>query len=223
MALSRESGDAGALCGAIRKLRLPREAQLPVYGLASLLWESPSRLSIAARWWIVSSARRLRRKPAPCPRPLTTKRNCLCFLRKGPARHEVRIVDDRGNEVQDRTKIFVVSWPFGTLATTAIPKRPKRCCRWPATGPGEYAWWTRRPLYRADGEIYVRTREGYNHQGGRNYIRTKVENLRRALREFARDYRRFRLKDESHRHGKVLSCGRLANAMRRGARLSLPR
>ena len=97
----------------------------------SLLWESPSRLSIAARWWIVSSARRLRRKAAPCPRPLTTKRQLPLFPPERPCRAMkfaswMIVATKFRTAPKDFCGFVALRQP---LATTAIPKRPKRCCR----------------------------------------------------------------------------------------------
>jgi len=70
------------------------------------------------------------------------------------------------------------------LATTASQSDRSAAAAWPATGPGEYAWVDSGDRsYRADGEIYVTGRvKDIIIKGGRNYIRTKSRNLRRALR-----------------------------------------
>jgi len=129
---------------------------------------------------------------------------------------------------QDRTEgFFVVSWPFGNRwLLPQIPKRPKRAAACPATGPGEYAWVDSGDRsYRADGEIYVTGRvKDIIIKGGRNLYPHEVEELAARVEGIRKGcIVAFRLKDEATGTESWLSSRRLANAMRRGARLSLPR
>src|SRR5206468_2131003 len=89
-------------------------------------------------------------------------------------RHEVRIVDERSNEVPERTEGFL--WFRGPSATAGYYRNPKATeallpCG-PATGPGEFAWVNSGDrAYRADGEIYVTGRvKDIIIKGGRNLM-----------------------------------------------------
>src|SRR5260370_28099040 len=120
-----------------------REAQLPVYGLA----ESALAVTIPPlnRGLLVDRVEREtftsegRAVPAP-----PADETAIAFVSSGKAlpRHEVRIVDDSGNEVPDRTEGFL--WFRGPSATAGYYRNPKATeallPRGPQTAPGECAW-----------------------------------------------------------------------------------
>src|SRR5437660_2508332 len=159
-----------------------REAQLPVYGLA----ESALGVTIPPlnRGPLVDRIERetftVQGRAVPAAPDDET---AIAFVSSGKAlpRHEVRIVDDRGNEVPDRTEGFL--WFRGPSATTGYYRNPKATeallpCG-PAAGPGEYAWVNSGDrAYRADGEIYVTGRvKDIIIKGGRNLYPHEVEEL----------------------------------------------
>src|SRR5207245_7952712 len=92
-----------------------------------------------------------------------------------------RIVDDRGNEVQDRTEGFL--WFRVPSATSGYYRNPKATeallPRGPATGEGEYAWVDSGDgAYSDVGEIYVTGRvKDIIIKGGRNLYPHEVEEL----------------------------------------------
>src|SRR5207247_8943661 len=84
----------------------------------------------------------------------------IAFVSSGKAlpRHEVRIVDERGNEVPDRTEGFL--WFRGPSATTGYYRNPKateallQCGT--ARDAGEFAWVNAGDrAYRAECDIYA--------------------------------------------------------------------
>ena len=96
--------------------------------------------------------------------------------------HELRIVDEHGNEVADRTEGFL--WFRGPSATTRLlpqcPARRKSCCRSVRpTSEDEFAWVDSGDrAYRGDGEIYVTGRvKDIIIKGGRNLYPHEVEEL----------------------------------------------
>ncbi len=159
-----------------------REAQLPVYGLAE------SALGVAIpplnRGPLVDRVERetftAQGRAVPAAPDDET---AIAFVSSGKAlpRHEVRIVDDHGDEVQDRTEGFL--WFRGPSATTGYYRNPKATEALlplgPATAPGEYAWVDSGDrAYRADGEIYVTGRvKDIIIKGGRNLYPHEVEEL----------------------------------------------
>lgn len=159
-----------------------REAQLPVYGLAEAalgvtipplnrgpLVDRVERETFAAQGRAVPAARE--------------DETAIAFVSSGGAlpRHEVRIVDERGEEVADRTEGFL--WFRGPSATAGYYRNPQATeallPRGPATAPDEYAWVNSGDrAYRADGEIYVTGRvKDIIIKGGRNLYPHEVEEL----------------------------------------------
>jgi 1-acyl-sn-glycerol-3-phosphate acyltransferase len=159
-----------------------REAQLPVYGLAEAalavtvpplnrgpLVDRIERETFTAQGRAVAAA--------------PGEETAIAFVSSGKAlsRHEVCIVDDRGNEVADRTEGFL--WFRGPSATAGYYRNSKATeallPRGPATAPGEYAWVNSGDrAYRADGEFYVTGRvKDIIIKGGRNLYPHEVEEL----------------------------------------------
>ncbi len=159
-----------------------REAQLPVYGLA----ESALGVTIPPlnRGPLVDRVERetftAQGRAVPAA---PDDQTAIAFVSSGNAlpRHEVRIVDDGGNELPDRTEGFL--WFRGPSATSGYYRNPKATealfSRGPQTGPGEYAWVNSGDrAYRADGEIYVTGRvKDIIIKGGRNLYPHEVEEL----------------------------------------------
>jgi len=159
-----------------------REAQLPVYGLA----EAALAVTVPPlnRGPLVDRVKRetFTAQGLAVPAALDDE-TAIAFVSSGKAlpRHEVRIVDERGNEVPDRTEGFL--WFRGPSATNGYYRNPKATesllPRGPATGPGEYAWVDSGDrAYRADGEYYVTGRvKDIIIKGGRNLYPHEVEEL----------------------------------------------
>jgi len=159
-----------------------REAQLPVYGLA----EAALAVTVPPlnRGPLVDRVERetftSQGRAMPAAREDQT---AIAFVSSGKAlpRHEVRIVDERGDEVSDRTEGFL--WFRGPSATSGYYRNPKATeallPRGPATHPGEFAWVDSGDrAYRADGEIYVTGRvKDIIIKGGRNLYPHEVEEL----------------------------------------------
>jgi 1-acyl-sn-glycerol-3-phosphate acyltransferase len=159
-----------------------REAQLPVYGLA----ESALGVTIPPlnRGPLVDRVERetftAQGRAVPAA---PDDQTAIAFVSSGNAlpRHEVRIVDDGGNELPDRTEGFL--WFRGPSATSGYYRNPQATealfSRGPQTGPGEYAWVNSGDrAYRADGEIYVTGRvKDIIIKGGRNLYPHEVEEL----------------------------------------------
>jgi 1-acyl-sn-glycerol-3-phosphate acyltransferase len=159
-----------------------REAQLPVYGLA----EAALGVTIPplGRGPLVDRVQREaftaegRALPAA-----SADETAIAFVSSGGPlpRHEVQIVDEIGEEVQDRTEGFL--WFRGPSATSGYYRNPKATeallPHGPATSPGEYAWVNSGDrAYRADGEIYVTGRvKDIIIKGGRNLYPHEVEEL----------------------------------------------
>ena len=159
-----------------------REAQLPVYGLAEaalgVTIPPLNRGPLVDRVERETFAAQGRAMPAS-PEDETA----ISFVSSGAAlpRHEVRIVDERGDEVADRTEGFL--WFRGPSATSGYYRNPKATEALlplgPATAPDEYAWVNSGDrAYRADGEIYVTGRvKDIIIKGGRNLYPHEVEEL----------------------------------------------
>jgi 1-acyl-sn-glycerol-3-phosphate acyltransferase len=159
-----------------------REAQLPVYGLA----ESALAVTVPPlnRGPLVDRVERetftAQGRAVPAGREDET---AIAFVSSGKAlpRHEIRIVDERGDEVPDRTEGFL--WFRGPSATAGYYRNPKATedllPRGPAATPDEYAWVNSGDrAYRADGEIYVTGRvKDIIIKGGRNLYPHEVEEL----------------------------------------------
>ncbi|HEY6267684.1 MAG TPA: AMP-binding protein [Candidatus Acidoferrum sp.] len=159
-----------------------REAQLPVYGLA----EAALGVTIPPlnRGPLVDRVEREAFTAQGRAVPAAVKdETAIAFVSSGAAlpRHEVRIVDERGDEVADRTEGFL--WFRGPSATSGYYQNPNATeallPRGPATAPDEYAWLNSGDrAYRADGEIYVTGRvKDIIIKGGRNLYPHEVEEL----------------------------------------------
>ncbi len=159
-----------------------REAQLPVYGLA----ESALAVTVPPlnRGPLVDRVERetftAQGRAVPAAREDET---AIAFVSSGKALpgHEVRIVDERGDEVPDRSEGFL--WFRGPSATCGYYRNSKATeellPRGPATAPDEYAWVNSGDrAYRADGEFYVTGRvKDIIIKGGRNLYPHEVEEL----------------------------------------------
>jgi 1-acyl-sn-glycerol-3-phosphate acyltransferase len=159
-----------------------REAQLPVYGLAeaSLAVTVPPLnrgplIDRVERETFTAQGRAMPAAPAD--------ETAIAFVSSGKPllRHEVRIVDEIGNELPDRTEGFL--WFRGPSATAGYYRNAKATeallpCG-PATDPEEYAWVNSGDrAYCADGEIYVTGRvKDIIIKGGRNLYPHEVEDL----------------------------------------------
>jgi fatty-acyl-CoA synthase len=159
-----------------------REAQLPVYGLA----ESSLAVTFPPlnRGPLVDRVERetFTAQSRAVPSPLEDE-TAIAFVSSGKALagHDVRIVDERGDEVADRTEGFL--WFRGPSATAGYYRNPKATeallPRGPSTAPDEYAWVNSGDrAYRADGEFYVTGRvKDIIIKGGRNLYPHEVEEL----------------------------------------------
>ena len=158
-----------------------REAQLPVYGLA----EAALAVTVPplGRGPLVDRVERERftskGQAVPCEPGDST---AIAFVSSGRPlpRHDVRIVDDAGKDVPDRTEGFL--WFQGPSATSGYYRNAAATEALlplgPATGEG-YAWVNSGDrAYRADGEIYVTGRvKDIIIKGGRNLYPHEVEEL----------------------------------------------
>jgi 1-acyl-sn-glycerol-3-phosphate acyltransferase len=159
-----------------------REAQLPVYGLAEAtlavtvppLGRGPL-IDRVKREIFASQGHALPAAPED--------ETAIAFVSSGQPipQHEVRIVDDKGNEVPDRTEGFL--WFRGPSATCGYYGNEKATEALLQLGParteGEDAWVNSGDrAYRADGEIYVTGRvKDIIIKGGRNLYPHEVEEL----------------------------------------------
>ena len=157
-----------------------REAQLPVYGLAeaSLAVTFPP-LNRGPRVDLVNREIFTAQGGAE---PATDDPAAIAFVSSGMpvARHEVRIVDDSGNDVPDRTEGFL--WFRGPSATAGYFNNPTATQALFPEGQvpyGEFAWVNSGDrAYRADGEIFVTGRvKDIIIKGGRNLYPHEVEEL----------------------------------------------
>jgi fatty-acyl-CoA synthase len=159
-----------------------REAQLPVYGLAeaSLAVTVPplNRGPLVDRIEREAFTAEGRAVPAP-----TDDATAIAFVSSGKPipRHEVRLVDTRGAEVNERTEGFL--WFRGASATSGYYKNPEATEKLLVMGAtatnGEYPWVDSGDrAYRADGEIFVTGRvKDIIIKGGRNLYPHEVEEL----------------------------------------------
>jgi fatty-acyl-CoA synthase len=159
-----------------------REAQLPVYGLAeaALAVTVPplNRGPLVDRVDRETFTAQGRAVPAA-----PEDESAIAFVSSGKALrgHEVRIVDERGDEVADRMEGFL--WFRGPSATAGYYRNPKATeallPRGQSTTPDEYAWVNSGDrAYRADGEFYVTGRvKDIIIKGGRNLYPHEVEEL----------------------------------------------
>ena len=157
-----------------------REAQLPVYGLAeaSLAVTFPPlnrgpRVDLVHREIFAAEGRAEPARDDPA---------AIAFVSSGMPipRHEVRIVDELGNEVPDRIEGFL--WFRGPSATSGYFRNPAATQKlFPAGQPpdGEFAWVNSGDrAYRAEGEIFVTGRvKDIIIKGGRNLYPHEVEEL----------------------------------------------
>jgi 1-acyl-sn-glycerol-3-phosphate acyltransferase len=157
-----------------------REAQLPVYGLAeaSLAVTFPPlgrgpRIDFVDRGLFTAEGR---------AEPVSDGSAAIAFVSSGAPipRHEVRIVDNSGNEVPDRTEGFL--WFRGPSATSGYYNNPVATEALFPTGAGskgELAWVdTGDRAYRADGEVFVTGRvKDIIIKGGRNLYPHEVEEI----------------------------------------------
>jgi 1-acyl-sn-glycerol-3-phosphate acyltransferase len=168
-----------------------REAQLPVYGLAeaSLAVTVPplNRGPLIDRVERETFSSQGRAVPA-APNDQTA----IAFVSSGKPipRHEVRIVDENGSELADRTEGFL--WFRGPSATSGYYRNPKATEALLPRGAaltsergagegsaGEYPWVNSGDrAYRAEGEIFVTGRvKDIIIKGGRNLYPHEVEEL----------------------------------------------
>ena len=158
-----------------------REAQLPVYGLAeaSLAVTFPPLnrgpvVDRVDRETFTTQGRAVSAK---------LEAEAISFVSSGnpfPG-HEINIVDEKGQQVADRTEGFL--WFRGPSATTGYFRNPaateKLFPRGQSTNENEFAWVDSGDrAYRADGEIYVTGRvKDIIIKGGRNLYPHEVEEL----------------------------------------------
>ena len=159
-----------------------REAQLPVYGLA----EATLAVTVPpmGRGPLIDRVERETFASQGHAQPAAPDdETAIAFVSSGRPipRHEVRIVEDNGNEVLDRTEGFL--WFRGPSATSGYYRNEKATEALLPLGPaiteGEYAWVNSGDrAYRADGEIYVTGRvKDIIIKGGRNLYPHEVEEL----------------------------------------------
>ncbi len=158
------------------------ESHLPVYGLAesSLAVTVPplNRAPLIDR--VDRETFTVQGRAVPSA---SAETRCISFVSSGTALpgHEVRIVDQLGNEVPDRTEGFL--WFRGPSATSGYYHNPaatqKLLPLGPAASANEFAWVDSGDrAYRADGEIYVTGRvKDIIIKGGRNLYPHEVEEL----------------------------------------------
>ncbi|PWT93818.1 MAG: hypothetical protein C5B56_00115 [Proteobacteria bacterium] len=159
-----------------------REAQLPVYGLAeaSLAVTVPplGRGPLVDRIVRETFAAEGRAVPAA-----PEDRTAIAFVSSGKPlpRHDVMIVDERGNCVPDRIEGFL--WFRGASATGGYYRNPAATQSLLPQGvagcSGEYPWVNSGDrAYSADGEVYVTGRvKDIIIKGGRNLYPHEVEEL----------------------------------------------
>jgi len=159
-----------------------REAQLPVYGLA----EAALAVTVPPlnRGPLVDRVERETFTTHGSAMPAqSASASVISFVSSGRALpgHEVRIVDENGNEVSDRTEGFL--WFRGPSATAGYYRNSAATeALFPArraASENEFAWVNSGDrAYRADGEIYVTGRvKDIIIKGGRNLYPHEVEEL----------------------------------------------
>lgn len=158
-----------------------REAQLPVYGLAEaslgVTFPPLNRGPLVDRVDRDVFTAEGRAIPAS-----SNDATAIAFVSSGRPvpRHEVRIVDGKGEEVSDRTEGFL--WFRGASATSGYYQNAAATEKLFPQGPAAedgYAWVNSGDrAYRADGEIYVTGRvKDIIIKGGRNLYPHEVEEL----------------------------------------------
>ncbi len=157
-----------------------RTAQLPVYGLAeaSLAVTFPPQ----DRGPLVDRVDREIFSSEGKAIPSANADSSIAFVSSGKPvpNHDVIIVDDSGNEVDDRTEGFL--WFRGPGATRGYFNNPEATEKLFPQGQareGEFAWVNSGDrAYRADGEIFVTGRvKDIIIKGGRNLYPHEVEDL----------------------------------------------
>jgi fatty-acyl-CoA synthase len=158
------------------------ESHLPVYGLAeSSLAVTVPPLNRAPR--IDRVERETFTVEGRAVPSASAETSVISFVSSGnelPG-HEVRIMDQQGNEVADRTEGFL--WFRGPSATTGYYHNAAATQKLLPLGrpadPGEFAWVDSGDrAYRADGEVYVTGRvKDIIIKGGRNLYPHEVEEL----------------------------------------------
>ena len=159
-----------------------REAQLPVYGLA----EATLAVTVPplGRGPLIDRVKReIFASQGHALPAAQADEAAIAFVSSGRPipQHEVRIVDDKGSEVPDRTEGFL--WFRGPSATCGYYRNAKATEALlplgPASTEGEYAWVNSGDrAYRTDGEIYVTGRvKDIIIKGGRNLYPHEVEEL----------------------------------------------
>ncbi len=157
-----------------------RTAQLPVYGLAeaSLAVTFPP----VNRGPLVDRVDREMFTSQGVAVPSDDEDSSISFVSSGMpiSGHEVRIVNDAGEEVPDCTEGFL--WFRGPSATRGYYNNPEATEKLFPIGPakdGEFAWVNSGDrAYRAEGEIYVTGRvKDIIIKGGRNLYPHEVEEL----------------------------------------------
>jgi len=157
-----------------------RTSQLPVYGLA----EASLAVTVPPleRGPLVDRIDRETFTSQGRAVPVEDETVAISFVSSGSPvpNHEVRIVDDQGEEVTDRTEGFL--WFRGPSATRGYfnnPEATERLFPLGAAGNDEFAWVnTGDRAYRAGGEIYVTGRvKDIIIKGGRNLYPHEVEEL----------------------------------------------
>jgi 1-acyl-sn-glycerol-3-phosphate acyltransferase len=157
-----------------------REAQLPVYGLAeaSLAVTFPPlnrgpRVDLVNREVFTAQGR---------AEPAADDPSAIAFVSSGMPipQHQVRIVDDSGAEVPDRTEGFL--WFRGASATSGYFNNSSATQKLFPEGqaaPGDFPWVDSGDrAYRADDEIFVTGRvKDIIIKGGRNLYPHEVEEL----------------------------------------------
>ncbi len=153
--------------------------------------------------------------------------NAISFVSAGRVvnRMEVRIVDDSGAELPDRTEGFL--WFRGPSATSGFFRNPAATEQLLPQGPaapgsGEYAWVNSGDrAYRADGEIFVTGRvKDIIIKGGRNLYPHEAEELAARVEGIRKGcIVAFGLKDEASGTERLLLVAeaRESNAARRAA------
>jgi fatty-acyl-CoA synthase len=159
-----------------------REAQLPVYGLA----EAALAVTVPPlnRGPLVDRVEREAFTTHGSAVPAqSASASVISFVSSGRALagHDVRIVDEKGNEVTDRTEGFL--WFRGPSTTSGYYQNPGATQElFPAgsaTSENKFPWMNSGDrAYRADGEIYVTGRvKDIIIKGGRNLYPHEVEEL----------------------------------------------
>jgi fatty-acyl-CoA synthase len=164
------------------KYGFKRESMLPVYGLAEASlgvtfppqYRGP-KVDRVERETFTTAGRAVPAKP--------DDENAIAFVSSGMAvpRHQVTIVDEKGNALPERTEGFL--WFRGASATSGYHLNPEATenlfAGGPAVAEGEFPWVNSGDrAYQAEGEIYITGRvKDIIIKGGRNLYPHEVEEL----------------------------------------------